>query len=99
VLFRAATIADAEAMLAGMAGLHGTSLVPLDSRLATDVAWLLFLYVIVWFFPSTRQWMQAGPASRFAWTPSPKWALVMGCAATLGLLAVGGTSEFLYFRF
>jgi hypothetical protein len=29
----------------------------------------------------------------------PQWALVMGCAATLGLLAAGGTSEFLYFRF
>jgi hypothetical protein len=25
--------------------------------------------------------------------------VVMGCAATLGLLAAGGTGEFLYFRF
>ena len=99
VLFRAATVADAAAMLAGMAGLHGTSPIQLDTRMGTDLAWLLSLYAIVWFVPSTRQWMQADPGSQFAWKPSPKWALVMGCAATLGLLAAGGTGEFLYFRF
>jgi hypothetical protein len=43
--------------------------------------------------------MQNEPASRLAWRPSPQWAVVMGCAATLGVLAAGGTSEFLYFRF
>jgi alginate O-acetyltransferase complex protein AlgI len=99
VLFRAATVADAAAMLAGMAGLHGTSPIQLDTRMGTDLAWLFSLYAIVWFVPSTRQWMQADPGSQFAWKPSPKWALVMGCAATLGLLAAGGTGEFLYFRF
>jgi hypothetical protein len=36
---------------------------------------------------------------RFVWRASPQWAVVMGCAATLGLLAAGGTGEFLYFRF
>lgn len=99
VLFRATTISGAAAMLAGMGGIHGTAPIQPDIYVATDVAWLLSLYAIVWLVPSTRQWMEADPASLFAWTPSPKWALVMGCAATLGLLAAGGTGEFLYFRF
>jgi hypothetical protein len=43
--------------------------------------------------------MQAGSAGRLAWTQSPQWAFVMGGAATLGMLAAGGTGEFLYFRF
>lgn len=99
VLFRAATVSDAGEMLAGMVGLHGRTGLQFDYPTAIAVLWLLCLYVIVWFVPSTRQWMQAGSADRLAWTPSPRWALVMGCAATLGLLAAGGTGEFLYFRF
>jgi hypothetical protein len=27
------------------------------------------------------------------------WALAFGCAATLGLLSLGGTGEFVYFQF
>ncbi len=99
VLFRASTVADATSMLAGMAGLRGIGLIQPDIHVLIDIAWLLSLYAIVWVVPSTRQWMQPDPAARLAWTASPQWALVMGCAATLGLLAAGGTSEFLYFRF
>ncbi len=99
VLFRAATVSDAGAMLAGMVGLHGGTTLHFDYPVAIAVGWLLSLYVIVWFVPSTRQWMQASPPSRLAWTASPQWALIMGCATTLGLLAAGGTGEFLYFRF
>ena len=99
VLFRAASLADAASMLAGMAGLHGTDLALSDARVLIAVAWLLSLYAIVWFAPATRQWMRGDPAARFAWAPSPRWAVLMGCAATLGLLAAGGTGEFLYFRF
>jgi alginate O-acetyltransferase complex protein AlgI len=98
VLFRAASMSDAGSMLAGMIGLHGRGAQP-DLRTAADATWLLALYGFVWFAPATRQWMQADPISRFAWRPSPRWAVVMGCAATLGLLAAGGTGEFLYFRF
>jgi hypothetical protein len=64
-----------------------------------DVAWLSALYAIVWLAPTTRQWMLGDPLGRFAWRPSPQWAVVLGCAATLGVLAAGGTGEFLYFRF
>jgi alginate O-acetyltransferase complex protein AlgI len=99
VLFRAATVADARAMLAGMAGLHGAGPIHADYLTAIGVLWLLSLYGIVWFVPSTREWMQGDAAGRLGWTPSPRWAVAMGCGATLGLLAAGGTGEFVYFRF
>jgi alginate O-acetyltransferase complex protein AlgI len=99
VLFRAATATDAAAMFGAMAGLHGSGPLRPDLVGAVDAVWIAALYAIVWFAPTTRQWMQAEPASRFAWSPSPRWAAIIGCAASLGLLAAGGTGEFLYFRF
>ena len=99
VVFRAESLERAGSMLVGMAGLHGMGLVQADLHVASDALWLLALYAIVWFVPSTRQWMCGGPTIRFAWRPSSQWAVVMGCAAMLGLLAAGGSGEFLYFRF
>ncbi len=98
VLFRAFSVADAWTMLTAMFGAHGIGL-RLDIQAVVGVLWLASLYAVVWFAPSTRQWMQAEPASRFGWRPSPQWAMVMGCGATLGLLAAGGSNEFLYFKF
>jgi alginate O-acetyltransferase complex protein AlgI len=99
VMFRATTVGGARSMLGGMAGMHGTGFVEPDIRLATDILWLMGLYAIVWFAPSTREWMLGGSSVRLAWRQLPQWAVVMGCAATLGLLAAGGTDEFLYFKF
>lgn len=99
VLFRASTVQGAGSMLAGMAGRHGLGVIQPDIKAIADVMWLVALYAIVWFAPTTRQWIQGQTTPRFAWRPSPRWAVVMGCAATLGLLAAGGTGEFLYFRF
>jgi D-alanyl-lipoteichoic acid acyltransferase DltB (MBOAT superfamily) len=99
VLFRATTVAQAGSIWAGMAGLHGIGAFEPDIHGGADVLWLLALYAIVWLAPSTRQWMQGQPGIRFRWRQSPRWAVVMGCGATLGLLAAGGTGEFLYFRF
>lgn len=109
VLFRAASAADAGALLAGMAGLHGlnsaaTGFSPFDLHEVTKDLWIIGLYAIVWLAPSTRQLMRgdsvrdgrAGPAT---WRPTPRWAVAMGCAAALGLLASGGTGEFVYFHF
>ncbi len=94
VLFRATSVGAAGSMLAGMSGLHGTDPVWADAHGPSEVLWLLALYAIVWFAPTTRQWMLGR-----IWRPSPSWAMAMGCAATLGVLAAGGTGEFLYFRF
>jgi alginate O-acetyltransferase complex protein AlgI len=99
VLFRATTVGRAGSMLAGMAGWHGMGEFRPGLGATADVFWLLALYAIVWFAPTTRQWMLGASPVRFGWRQSTPWAVVMGCAATLGLLAAGGTSEFLYFRF
>jgi alginate O-acetyltransferase complex protein AlgI len=113
VLFRATTVGRAGSMLAGMAGLHGLGAIEADIHADIHTVengiWLLGLYAIVWFAPTTRQWMlpeshvrpglPAASHLRLGWRPSPRWAIAMGCAATLGLLAAGGTGEFLYFRF
>ena len=99
VFFRATSVTGALSMLAGMAGLHGIGPIQPDAWSIAAVLWLVALYAIIWCMPTTRQWMSAGPEVRRAWRPSPAWSVVMGCGAALGLLAAGGTGEFLYFRF
>jgi hypothetical protein len=109
ILFRAASLADAAAMIGGMLGRRGASL-PLPTL--HDVGALLrlvMLYAIVWFAPNTQQIMRGaapalgriavGPWQRLLWQPTWPWAVAFGLAATLGLLSIGGTGEFLYYRF
>ncbi len=99
VLFRSATAGAAGSMLAGMAGLHGIGAIQADIWVTIEVLWLAALYGVVWLVPSTRQWMLQYPTGRPVWRQTQGWAVVMGCAGTLGLLAAGGTREFLYFQF
>jgi alginate O-acetyltransferase complex protein AlgI len=76
---------------------------------AFHLAWMIGLYLIVFFMPNTQQIMrrfspalgrvQPGPFGRFAWQPAPGWAVLIGVAACVGVLALGGSSEFLYFQF
>jgi len=98
VLFRASSVSEAGSLLAGMAGLHGLSLPAADIHVAVSAAWIAGLYAIVWAAPTTRQLIQGG-STRLTWRPTPRWAVAMGCAATLGVLASGGTGEFVYFHF
>ncbi|MGE0415480.1 MAG: MBOAT family protein [Acetobacteraceae bacterium] len=97
VFFRAATVADAVMLLAGMAGLHGLGSRPEGHDLAA-LGILIPLYAIVWILPNTQRLVTAGEAG-WAWRPHPGWAVVMGGAATVGLLSIGGGAEFLYFQF
>jgi D-alanyl-lipoteichoic acid acyltransferase DltB (MBOAT superfamily) len=109
VMFRATSLADAGALLRGMLGLHGLSPAAPDLRAVVDVLWLVMLYVIVWGAPNTQQIMRtyapalgrvaAGAWPRLVWQPTLPWAVAFGAAATLGLLSIGGTGEFLYYRF
>jgi len=114
VVFRAPSLGVAGHMLGGMAGLHGVGKPAAVSprgllRGARAVAWFAALYAIVWGAPNTQQIMRAvgpaldpvraGPWPWLVWRPSLSWALAIGGAAALGLLSLGGTSEFLYFRF
>jgi D-alanyl-lipoteichoic acid acyltransferase DltB (MBOAT superfamily) len=105
VFFRAGSTADALHLLAGMIGLHGIGpdlrhLVPRP---------MLLLFVIVWVCPNTQQIMSryepvlgraiSMPYPRLAWRADPVWAVAIGTVAALSLLALGGTTEFLYFQF
>jgi D-alanyl-lipoteichoic acid acyltransferase DltB (MBOAT superfamily) len=94
VFFRATSLPEAGSVLAGMVGRYGVAVAPMDARGVVDVLWLAGLYALVWLAPTTRQVMLGD-----VWRASPRWAVVMGCAGTVGLLAAGGTGEFLYFRF
>jgi hypothetical protein len=103
--FRAPSTGAALQVLAGMIGLHGVG--PGLPLLTT--AHLVFLFAIVWFAPNTQQIMSQyepalgraipNPYRRLTWRPAPAWALAAGTVGALGILALGGTTEFLYFQF
>ncbi len=103
--FRAGSTGEAFEVLAGMLGLHGAGgVLPLATA-----AQLAVLFAIVWFAPNTQQIMHnyepalgrsiPNPYPRLSWQPRPRWALACGMVAALGVLALGGTTEFLYFQF
>jgi hypothetical protein len=92
-----------------MLGLRGWRSAAPDPHAVADVLWLVALYAIVWGAPNTQQIMRGyapalgraatGPWPRLVWHPTLPWAVAFGAAATLGLLSIGGTGEFLYYRF
>ena len=103
--FRAASVSGAIDVLTGMLGLHG-----LGSALPrTTIVQIGLLLALVWFAPNTQQIMTnfepalgrtiANPLARSTWNPAATWAVAVGGIAALGLLALGGTTEFLYFQF
>jgi D-alanyl-lipoteichoic acid acyltransferase DltB (MBOAT superfamily) len=89
VIFRAASPADAWSLFAAMAGRAGD----VDPQAPLQAGWLCLLLAVVWLAPATRAFMQRD------WRPSPAMAMAMGCLATVGLLACGGTQAFVYFSF
>ena len=98
VVFRAPDLGTAGGVLAGMAGLHGLGPALPDARTLLDVVWLAGLAAIIWLLPNSREIME-GQGGWLRWRPSPGWAVAAGCAATLGVLSMGGTNEFVYFQF
>ena len=108
IVFRAPTLNIAWQLLCSMLGSHGIAFA-IDAHAARDLVMLAALYLIVWGAPNTQQIMRAwepalgrvqpGPLPRLVWQPSLNWAMAMGGATTLALLAIGGTGEFLYFQF
>ncbi|MEO9188763.1 MAG: MBOAT family O-acyltransferase [Acetobacteraceae bacterium] len=112
VVFRADTLGSARDMLAGMIGLHGlepTDLAPERGlTLLRDWALIAVLAVVALAAPNTQEIMRdhapvlgtVGIRARgWAWRPSLGWAMAFGCLGALGLLAIGGSGEFLYFQF
>ena len=103
IVFRAPTLGAAADLLVGMAGGHGIVLVPDDPGHAVlAIVWLGALFALVWAGPNSQQIMREAAAMSPAWMlwrPNLAWAVAFGCAATLGLMSIGGTGEFLYFQF
>lgn len=68
-------------------------------------AWIIFLCVIVWALPNTQEIMSryahaATPLPAvLAWRPTIGWAAGIGAMAAVALLAMSGTTEFLYYQF
>jgi hypothetical protein len=72
-------------------------------------AWLAALFAIVWFMPNTQQIFASarpalgriapGPLAWLRWRPDMAWAIALGLGAVVAVLSMGGSSEFLYFRF
>ena len=88
-----------------MIGLHG-----LGPNPRHVVPWgVLVLFLIIWACPNTQQIMHryepelgraiTTPYPRVSWHAEPVWAVALGVVAALSLLALGGTTEFLYFQF
>jgi D-alanyl-lipoteichoic acid acyltransferase DltB (MBOAT superfamily) len=95
VIFRAPSLDAAGSLFAGMAGRHAGA--P-HAHAALHALWLAGLAIIVWCMPNTQEIVE-GHNTWLRWRPSLPWAVAAGCAATLGLLSLGGTHEFVYFQF
>lgn len=109
VFFRAPSVSAAFDVLVGMAAGHGLSLPAPSVAGGLHLAHIAGLYAIVWLCPNTQQIMSryrpvlgdVEPPGRWgpAWSPNRVAAMAIGCGATIGILALGGTTEFLYFQF
>jgi alginate O-acetyltransferase complex protein AlgI len=107
VFFRAPTVSAAIDVLAGMLGSHGVQNVPRFGLLHN--LFLVVLAVVIWLFPNTQQIMrrydpvleevEAPYPLQLTWGSNLGSALAVGLAAAVGILALGGTTEFLYFQF
>jgi D-alanyl-lipoteichoic acid acyltransferase DltB (MBOAT superfamily) len=79
------------------------------ARNAAEAAWLIALFAIVWCLPNTQQIFESarpvldritpGPLGWLRWRPAPGWAVALGVGAVVAVLSMGGSGEFLYFRF
>ena len=109
VFFRAPSVSAATSVLAGMAGMHGTADVLITRSGLEHCLHLALLYVVVWLFPNTQQIMrrydpvlgevEAPLIVSLTWARNVGSAVAVGIGASIGILALGGTSEFLYFQF
>ena len=109
VFFRAPSLTDAASVLAGMAGWHGMAPATLPEIGKLHLLMMAGLYAIVWLCPNTQQIMrrhdpvlepvEAPQGLRLTWALDLRSAVAVGALAALGVLFLGGTTEFLYFQF
>ncbi len=112
VFFRAADLATAQAVLAGMAGLTGAGADGIALDAGAALAWILLLGTIVLACPNSqelmsRHWYSSDPQPatprawpfRLVWRPTPAWAVAGGILLAAALGSLSGASAFLYYQF
>ena len=113
VIFRSPNLKTATHLLQGMVGLHGIGLSS-GLGLKKIAIWITAAAVIAFAFPNTLQILSrfepalgwkpslrdaAITTTSFAWKPSLAWAVVVAVIVAVGVLNLGGQSEFLYWQF
>jgi D-alanyl-lipoteichoic acid acyltransferase DltB (MBOAT superfamily) len=106
IFFRAASAGDAVDLLGSMTGMHGG---PGQLPALAHLAWVFCLYVTVWGMPNTQQIMidyapalgkiLPGPLPWLRWRETLWWSAAAACAASLAVMGMGGSTEFIYFQF
>lgn len=111
VFFRAESLPAALAVLEGMAGHHGFQGDGEYFRGRSEVGFLLLSAILVWAAPNIQEIMQKfspaletydqhRPAPKMLiWSPSGRWALIIGLLGAIAVINMTGISEFLYFQF
>jgi D-alanyl-lipoteichoic acid acyltransferase DltB (MBOAT superfamily) len=111
VFFRAESVPAAMAMLEGMLGSNGLGTVGEHFRGSSEIKFLLICALIVWWGPNVQEIMQRfRPAletydqhrlatKSLIWSPSGRWALIIGLLGSIAVMNMTGVSEFLYFQF
>jgi D-alanyl-lipoteichoic acid acyltransferase DltB (MBOAT superfamily) len=106
VLFRASSLDTALSMYEAMFGMRGLG----ATVGSADLAWIGMLAVLVWACPNVQQIMgKFAPALGkvddtaihlgVMWQANFRWACTVGLLLAASLMAMGGTSEFMYFQF
>lgn len=110
VFFRSPNVPVAMDMLRAMAGL-GTGVARNTGYMSTgaEVVAIACLFVVVWLAPNVYEVMGSdNPAlttpkgktpNILTWRPSPAWAAIVGLVGAAAVVAIGQTTEFLYFQF
>jgi D-alanyl-lipoteichoic acid acyltransferase DltB (MBOAT superfamily) len=106
--FRATDVASAFKILAGMAGVHGISLVNEIDAFAYTM--LLLSTFVAFYLPNTNElflFSEKGQESKLTsysilsvkWSPNVLWGLTVGCIFALCILSIERTSDFIYAQF
>ena len=111
VFFRAESLAAAQAMIEGMAGLNGISKADPYYYGAPQLKGLLLMFVIAWGLPNAQQLLhryrpviatyadEILAPGRLSWRPSAAWALLTAGLLIAAAVNLTHVSEFLYYQF
>jgi len=115
VIFRAADMEAARAILEGMLGLNGATGPAGAAGARTGLLLAGAMLLVAWLAPNTQELTgyvgpsgsydakqpaaAARPEREMRWRPEPRWAAAIGAALGIAILSLSRVSEFLYFQF